>query len=139
MKKKLFQIAGILFISFFSVTTFAQSDSGGAAGCADGGVPSQPSPVSFRRNNGDGTCGGQAQIRVAFDLKPLYLPVIEEIKYEGQTIPGIVYGEIDSSQLAKKGYVSYCILSGNIPPAGKLAIKFHYLQTNQTFWMNLNL
>jgi hypothetical protein len=34
--------------------------------------------------------------------------------------------------------VSYCILSGNIPPAGKIAIKFHYYQTNQTFWMNLN-
>ena len=139
MKKKLFPIAVfVLIISFFSSNSFAQSapgDSGG--GGVDGEVPSQPSPLSFKRNNGNGTCGGEAQIRVAFDLKPDYFPVIEEIKYEGHTIP-VVVGDIDASQLAKKGYVSYCILSGNIPPAGKLAIKFHYLGSNQTFWMNLN-
>jgi isopentenyl phosphate kinase len=79
----------------------------------------------------------EAQIRVAFDKKPDWFPFIEEIKYEGHSIP-VVFGDIDASQLARKGYVSYCILSGNLPAAGKIAIKFHYYKTNQTFWMNLN-
>jgi hypothetical protein len=138
MKKKLIPIlVFVLFISFSS-HGFAQAAPGDSGnGGADGVGSTQPSPVSFKRNNGNGTCGGEAQIRVAFDLKPDYLPVMEEIKYEGCTLP-VVFGDIDASQLAKKGYVSYCILSGNIPPAGKIAIKFHYYQTNQTFWMNLN-
>lgn len=139
MKKKLFPITVfVLFISLFSLNSFAQPAPGGSgSGGVDGEVSSQPSPVSFKRNNGNGTCGGEAQIRVAFDKKPDWFPVMEEIKYEGRTIP-VVFGDIDASQLAKKGYVSYCILSGNIPPAGKIAIKFHYYQTNQAFWMNLN-
>ena len=139
MKKRFFPIAVfVLFISLFSSNTFAQPVPGDSGdGGPNGEVPSQPSPVSFKRNNGNGTCGSEAQIRVAFNLLPDYLPAIEEIKYEGRTIP-VVFGDIDASQLAKKGYVSYCILSGNIPPAIKLAIKFHYLGSNQTFWLNLN-
>jgi hypothetical protein len=139
MKKKLFPIAVfVLFISLFSLNSFGQSAPGDSgSGGVDGEVPSQPSPVSFKRNNGNGTCGGEAQIRVAFDKKPDWFPFIEEIKYEGHSIP-VVFGDIDASQLARKGYVSYCILSGNLPAAGKIAIKFHYYKTNQTFWMNLN-
>jgi hypothetical protein len=139
MKKRFFPIAVfVLFISLFSSNTFAQPAPGDSGdGGPDGVGSTQPSPVSFKRNNGNGTCGGEAQIRVAFNLLPDYLPVMEEIKYEGRTIP-VVFGDIDASQLVKKGYVSYCILSGNIPPAIKLAIKFHYLGSNQTFWLNLN-
>lgn len=138
-KTSILIVAFVLFISLFSSGSFAQTvPGGGADGEGNGQESSQPSPVSFKRNNGNGTCGGDAQIRVAFDRLPDYVPVIDEIQYEGHTIP-VVIGDIDASELAKKGYVSYCIISGNIPPAGKIAIKFRYYQLNHTFWMNLNL
>jgi hypothetical protein len=62
------------------------------------------------------------------------MPTIEQIRYGGVTLP-VDFGIIDASQLRKKRYVSYCIMSGNIPPASKLELKFHYEKTNQTFWM----
>src|SRR5438105_4901763 len=121
MKKRFFIV--LFFSSLISSASFAQPD---------GDVPSQPSPTSFKRNNGDGTCGGQAEIRVSFDLVPEWFPAIEEIRSDATAVTGIVINNIDASQLAKKGYVSYCISTANVIPAGKLWIKFHYLQTNQT-------
>jgi len=137
MKKTSFPIVVfVLFISLFSSGTFAQADPGGSAtGGPDGEVSSQPSPVSFKRNNGNGTCGGQAEIRVAFNLIPDFMPTIEEIRSGQRSVEGVVIDNIDASDLAKKGYVSYCISSTNILPAVKLWIKFHYVQTNQTFWL----
>jgi hypothetical protein len=136
MKKRLFSTAVLaLFISLFCSDSFAQPDPGGSAGGEPDGHPiSQPSPISFKRNNGNGTCRGEAEIRVAFNLIPDYMPALEEIKYQGNSI-GFVLGNIDTSQVAKKGYASYCIMSGNLPPAKKLALKFHYTRSNQTFWL----
>lgn len=134
MKKKSFSIL-LFFISLFSSPAFAQDDSGGSSGSGPDGHPvSQPSPVSFKRNNGNGTCRAEAEIRVAFNLFPDYSPTIQEIRYEGKSIP-VYIDPIDPSQLAKKGYVSYCICNTNIPPAKKLAIKFTYIGSNQTFWL----
>lgn len=139
MKKRSFSIAAfVLFISLFSSAAFAQDDSGGSSGGSDGGPDghpiSQPSPVSFKRNNGNGTCGGQAEIRVAFNLIPDYSPTMQEIMYEGRRIPVNIH-PVDPSLLIKKGYVSYCVSNTNVPPAKKLAIKFTYIGSNQTFWL----
>ena len=133
MKKKLIPIAVfVLFISLFSSNSFAQADPGGSG---SGGGTIDPSPVSFKRNNGNGTCGGEAEIRVSFSELPEYLPIIAEIKYEGNPITGVVTGDIDPSQFATKGYVSYCIISANIFPAVKLSIRFHYEESGQDFWI----
>ena len=132
MKTKLFT-AAILFLCFFSVTTFAQEDAGGSAGGgADVHPVSQPSPVFFKRNNGNGTCGGEAQVRLYFKAKPDYLPTMQAVMYEGSVIQ-VNINPIDTSMLSKKGYVSYCIRNTNIPPAVKLTLKFNYYQSNQTF------
>jgi hypothetical protein len=137
MKTKTFSIAVfVLFISLLSLNSLAQNISkGAAAGEPDGEVSFQPAPESFKRNNGNSTCGGQAVIRVAFPLIPDFWPVIEELKAGERRVEGVIIDNIDASELASKGYVSYCIHSPNIPPAAKLSIKFHYLQTNQAFWM----
>lgn len=138
MKKAIAMYFVGVFIFLFVSGSFAQEVPGGeSGGQPDGEVSSQPSPVSFKRNNGNGTCRGEAQIRLAFEKMPKFVPVIEEIRYQGRRLE-VAFGDIDASQLAKKGYVSYCIISGNIPPAGKLSIKLRYMKTNQTFWMDEN-
>ncbi|MDB5222368.1 MAG: hypothetical protein JWN83_1035 [Chitinophagaceae bacterium] len=141
MKKRSFPIAVLVcFIALFSSNTFAQTAPGDwGDGGQVGEVPSQPSPVSFKRNNGNDICGAEAEIRVAFAILPNYFPAIEEIRSEARAVTGIVISNIDASQLVKKGYVSYCISSVNIIPAGKLWIKFHYTQTNQIFWLTESL
>lgn len=138
MKKHLFFAAVfILFTSLFSSVSFAQTDPGGYSDGGpgpDGEPKSQPSPVYFKRNNGNGTCGHEGQLRVFFNLNPDYLPTILDIWYEGKIIP-VHIDPIDPTELSKKGYVSYCISNKNIPPACKLWIRFNYYQSNQTFWL----
>lgn len=137
MKKKL-SIAAVLFLSFFSVATFAQDVPGDwGSGGPDGHPKSQPSPVAFKRNNGNGTCGREAEIRLYFKAKPDYMPTIQGILYEGNRINCDI-NPIDTSLLAKKGYVSYCIGNTNLPPACKLALILNYYQSNQTFLMEEN-
>src|SRR4051812_40364346 len=99
MKKKLFVIAASMFICFFSFKTFAQvapGDSGDGSG--------DPVSFTFKRNNGNGTAGGEAEIRVSFKVLPEHLPLIAEIVYEGSVISGIVMGAVDPSPFEKKGY-----------------------------------
>ena len=135
MKKKLFSLAIIFIISSVSFTTYGQSAPGDSGDGSGSGDPSLVLPSSFKRNNGNGTCGGEAEIRVCFSVLPVHLPVITEIKYEGGSIKGLVFSEVDASKFARKGYVSYCIQSANIPPAHTLSIRFHYENSNQDFWI----
>lgn len=141
MKKKFLLLAASVSICFFSLTSIAQTTAGddgeGMVELEDDNPYVPPAPVSLKRNNGNGTCKGEAELRVAFDSIPRIVPVMDEIRYEGHTLP-VVFGSIDGSQLAKKKYVSYCILSGNLPPAGKISVKLRYVQTNQIFWLILD-
>lgn len=118
--------AGLLAIAFcmcISTTSFAQRTAGGSSG----GEPPQPCPVSFVRNNGDGTCGGSAQIRLYYTTPPTIAPTLQTILYNGEPLlsNGLpVTGDL--ANYATNGYVSFCLPTSNIPPAIKLTLVIYY-------------
>ena len=129
-------------MSLFSANLFAQdvpggsSDGGGGTPPDPGGtgttVPAQPLGIHFTRNNGDGTCGGLAQIRLYYTTAPTVAPVLTQIDYNGAPLytnftP--VTGNI--ADFATKGYVSFCLSVSNIPPAIKLILTYTPGGTNQ--------
>ena len=127
MKKILFTI--FLLTCFFSNNIFAQRDAGGSS---DGLGGVQPCATSFVRNNGNGSCDGQAQIRLFFSQAPLYAPTLESILYNGEPLltNGLpVSGNIND--LATLGYISYCLPTSNIPPAIKLTLVLKYNHSTQ--------
>jgi hypothetical protein len=117
MKKKLCKIAAGVLFCFFSITAFAQT-----------------APVSFKRVHGKGTCGTAGEMRVMFDVLPAQLPSLAEVRSEARAVK-MVIGNIDTSQFAKKGYVSYCIVSADNVAASKLWIRFHYENPARDYWI----
>lgn len=130
MKKPITFTLVILFSFIFCGKTYAQRDAGGSA---DGNIDvPQPCPTAFSRNNGDGTCGGAAQIRLYFTEAPVFAPTLENILYNGDPLLTNGYpitGNV--ADLATKGYISYCLPTSNIPPAIKLTVIFKYANTGQ--------
>lgn len=131
MKKRLQSFAIITLSLFtFSAASFGQIAPGGSGSGTpppvDGGgttVASQPLPTSFTRNNGDGTCGMEAQIRLYYTTAPTASPVLQNIWYNGAPLYSNfqpVTGNI--ADYATKGYVSFCLPTSNIPPAIKLIL-----------------
>lgn len=124
----------ILFLNLFSSPIFAQTAPGGSGdggSIGSGNTSPQPCPVSFKRNDGNGTCGGDAQIRLNFNQLPQFAPTLVSIWYDGEEITNIITPiEGDASTLSK-GYVSYCLSGANIPPAKKLVLHFRYPDTDQ--------
>ncbi len=133
MKKLLFTSIMLISICLTSIKTFAQPAPGNSGGgIGGGGAAVQPCPVSFKRNNGNGTCGGDAQIRLSFNQLPQFAPELVLVSYDGAEITTIIMPvEGDVSNLASKGYVSYCLNGANIPPAKKLVLHFRYAGSNQ--------
>ncbi len=135
MKKQILSLCIVMACALtFSNTTFAQS-ARDAGGSSDGsGLPPQPCPTAFTRNNGDGACGGAAQIRLYFSQAPSYAPTLQNILYNGQplfTNMSPITGNI--ADLATKGYISYCIPTSNIPPAIKLEVILKYTNSTQDY------
>lgn len=128
--KNIFPFALMLFATFIlSSKSFSQDAGGSASGYAN----SQPCPVSFKRNNGNGTCGGDAQIRLNFNEAPQFAPTLVAVYYNGAAVTGIILPiEGDLSNFAAKGYISYCLSGSNIPPAKKLVLHFRYPGTGQS-------
>ena len=135
MKKRLLTFAVLVLSLSITSTTFAQDDSGGSAGSGGtgGGVvgggttgtAAQPNAIHFTRNNGDGTCGMQAQIRMFYATAPTAAPVLNQIWYNGAPLYSnftAVTGNI--SNYATTGYVSFCLPTSNIPPAIKLTLDY---------------
>ncbi|MDQ6757984.1 MAG: hypothetical protein M3004_13740, partial [Bacteroidota bacterium] len=127
-------------ICFFSAKSFAQATPGGSADggtTVDGGgttsTTPQPLGVQFMRNNGDGTCGGNAQIRLYYNTAPTIAPTLDNIIYNGAPLIAnfVPKGSI-LSDLTTKGYFSFCLPTSNIPPAIKLTIQYHYQSTPQS-------
>jgi hypothetical protein len=79
-------------------------------------------PNFFKRNNGNGTCGGQSEIRMYFPACVSNPPVIDSI-YTNNVKADLTINAPDGSKCAGKGYVSYCF-SGNLPPASNLHVFF---------------
>ena len=138
MKKTFLSLTVLLFISLFSTNAFAQpapGDDGNGGGTIDGGgttIPAQPLAIHFTRNNGDGTCGGMAQIRMYYTTAPTVAPVLTQIYYQDQPLYSNfapVTGDI--SNYLTTGYVSFCLNQSNIPPAIKLTLTYNPGGTNQ--------
>ncbi len=132
MKKQFFTFCIIAVSALtFSNKTFSQTRDAGGSG--DGtSTPPQPCPTAFARNNGDGTCGGAAQIRLFFNVAPAFAPTLENIFYDGVSLltnATPISGDI--ADLASKGYISYCLPTSNIPPAVKLTVIFKYPNSTQ--------
>jgi hypothetical protein len=135
MKQKL--ISGLIAFSFLVISnvSFAQEDSGGSAGGDGSGLPpdgggttvvAQPIPFHFTRNNGDGTCGGLAQIRMYYTTAPTTAPVLTQIYYNGVPLfENFTPVTGDLSTYATTGYVSFCLSQSNIPPAIKLTLTYN--------------
>lgn len=140
MKKSLLSFTLLLLtLVIVSPDASAQRDAGGSSN----GFISQPCPVSFKRNNGNGwgVCHGDAQIRVAFSAMPDEIPKLTAIRYTPsntgvqQTITTVIL-PVDGDIISKnKPYISYCLTGslpapgnsqGNIPPAVKLVLEFTY-------------
>jgi hypothetical protein len=102
MKKKFTISAALLFIT---VMSFAQC------------------PDYFMRNNGNGTCGSEAEIRMYFATCPAVAPAIDSIYVNGSKA-NVTVGAPDDSKCSAKGYISYCF-SGNLPPANTLQVYFN--------------
>lgn len=118
------QLLAIFIATLFSTETFSQI----APGDSNDGITgtTQPCGTFFKRNNGDGTCGGDAEIRLSFSQQPDYAPTLVAIWYDGQQANDVILPvEGDMSSL-DKGYISYCLQGSNIPAAKKLTLQFHY-------------
>lgn len=108
MKKKFTISAVLTLIAFFG---FAQC------------------PSSFTRNNGNGTCGNEAEIRMVFPSCPVTAaPTIDSIYVNGVKANVTVFPP-DTSKCSAKGYVSYCF-SGNLPIASDIKVFFNFYGTN---------
>ena len=142
MKKVLLSFTAVLFMSLFSANLFAQDVPGGESGGGGGTPPdgsgtggtvaSQPLGYHFTRNNGDGTCGDKAQIRLYYTTAPTVAPVLTQIYYQEAPLFANfapVTGNI--ADFATKGYVSFCLSTTNIPPAIKLTLTYKPGGTNQ--------
>lgn len=136
MKKVLLSFTVVLLMSFFSVNIFAQDVPGGESGGGGGTTPPdgsgtgstapQPTGVHFTRNNGDGTCGGQAQIRLYYTTAPTVAPVLTQIYYqEAPLFANFVPVTANISNYASTGYASFCLNASNIPPAIKLTLTYN--------------
>jgi hypothetical protein len=88
----------------------------------------QQCPSYFKRNNGNGTCGSQAEIRMYFVTCPATAPLIDSIHASGLKA-NVSVGAPDKSKCASKGYISYCV-SGDLPPAGSLVVFFDFGEFN---------
>jgi len=82
-------------------------------------------PGSFRRNNGNGTCGSLGELRLYFPSTPANYPLIDSVYIDGVKY-SVQFNAPDGTQLGgNNGYISYCVLSGNMPPANVWSIFFH--------------
>jgi hypothetical protein len=103
MKKKFTISAALLFIT---VMSFGQC------------------PDYFKRNNGNGTCGSQSEIRMYFASCPAEAPLIDSIYVYGSKAD-VTVGPPSDKDCSSKGYISYCI-SGDLPPASTLQVYFNF-------------
>lgn len=114
----------------------------GGGGSSGNPVTLEPGPNSFKRNNGNGTCNGSAQIRAGYATCPSVAPILEAVYHPsngvlGPALTGLTYATGDMTPCSNNNsYISYCIFGGNIPPANSIVMQFYYPTTGQVFLIN---
>ncbi|MES2849119.1 MAG: T9SS type A sorting domain-containing protein [Bacteroidota bacterium] len=83
-------------------------------------------PSSFKRNNGNGTCGSLGELRLNFSPAcPASAPIIDSV-YTNNVKSDVKFNAPNDSHCGgNNGYISYCVTSGNMPPANVWTIYFH--------------
>jgi hypothetical protein len=81
--------------------------------------------TSFKRNNGNGTCGLQGELRLTFPGGcPANVPYIDSV-YINNDKTNVAFSAPDNSKCnGANAYISYCVVSGNMPPANIWKIFF---------------
>jgi len=79
-------------------------------------------PDYFRRNNGNGTCGG-GQLKLYYTTCPSTPGIIDSV-YANGVKANVTFDLPNASKCSSQGFVSYCI-SGNMPPTSIWTIYFH--------------
>ena len=81
--------------------------------------------TSFKVNNGNGTCAALGQLRVTFPGGcPAEVPQIDSV-YVNSVKSNVTFALPDISKCGvNNGYISYCVNSGNMPPANAWTIFF---------------
>ncbi|MES2890438.1 MAG: T9SS type A sorting domain-containing protein [Bacteroidota bacterium] len=77
----------------------------------------------FRRNNGNGACA-DGQLKLYFTTCPAVAPIIDSVLVNGVKA-NIVFATPDASKCSSQGYIGYCVIGGNMPPASLWDIYFH--------------
>ena len=83
-------------------------------------------PSSFKRNNGNGTCNSLGELRLYFpSISAEGPPIIDSVLIEGVKSP-VSFNLPETEQSpGNNEYASYCVVSGNMPPANVWAVYFH--------------
>ena len=79
-------------------------------------------PISIHRNNGNGTCT-IGQLQLSYSTCQTVLVSLDSV-YTNGTKYAVTFGPPDTSTCRSKGYVGYCITSGNTPPTGAWDLYF---------------
>ncbi len=82
-------------------------------------------PGYFKRNNGNGACA-DGQLKLYFTVCPDIAPVIDSVFTNGVKAT-VKFALPDASKCNTQGYISYCVIGGNMPPAASWNIYFHPL------------
>jgi hypothetical protein len=87
-------------------------------------------PTYFKRNNGNGTCGMESEIKMYFATCPDIFAQIDSIYVSGAKA-NLTIASPDGSKCGSKGYVSYCF-NGNLPPAAGINVFFTFSTPGKT-------
>ncbi|MEO6721051.1 MAG: T9SS type A sorting domain-containing protein [Ferruginibacter sp.] len=81
--------------------------------------------TSFKSNNGNGTCGAAGELRLNFPGGcPALVPLIDSVYINGVK-SNVTFAVPNASKCGgDNGYISYCVTSGNMPPANVWSIFF---------------
>lgn len=79
-------------------------------------------PNDFKRNNGNGTCT-QGELQLNYTTCPTNAPIIDAV-YVGGVQAIVTFNAPDATNCPTKGYIRYCVTSGNMPPANTWTINF---------------
>lgn len=88
-------------------------------------------PDYFRRNNGNGACP-DGQLKLYYTTCPAAAPIIDSV-YTNGVKANITFASPDASKCAQLGFIGYCVIGGNMPPASNWKIYYHNPGSSNAF------